>query len=94
MQPPAEFLGRECVELGVQTPIRADYASRLEAMLVDVTRERIDLRRPAVVIVRVGSEMEEIYRAIMDVDDKKTNCRGTNKETTKVAEIFRSEMRV
>jgi len=63
-------------------------------MLVDVTRERIDFRRPSVVIVRVGSEMEKIFRAVMDVHDKKTNCRGTKEETTKVAEIFRSELRV
>ena len=78
----------------MQTPVRADYASRLEAMLVDVTRERIDFRRPSWVIVRVGSEMGKIFGAVMDVHNKKTNCRGTKKESTKDAEIFRSELRV
>jgi len=63
-------------------------------MLVDVTRKRIDFRRPSVVIVRVASEMGKIYRAVMDVHNKKKNCRGTKKETTNVAEIFRSEFRV
>ena len=78
----------------MQTPVRADYASRLEAMLVDVTRERIDFRRPSWVIVRVGSEMGKIFGAVMEVHNKKTSCRGTKKETTNVAEIFRSELRV
>jgi hypothetical protein len=30
----------------------------------------------------------------MDVHDKKTNCRGTEKDITKAAEIFRGELRV
>src|SRR6266550_997789 len=64
----------------MQTPVHADYASRLEAMLVDVTRERIDFRRPSWVIVRVGSEMGKIFGAVIDVHNKKTSCRGTKKE--------------
>ena len=39
-------------------------------------------------IVRVGPEMGKIFRAVMDVHDKNTNCRGTKKDTTKVAESF------
>ena len=70
------------MELGLEAPVRADYAFRLEAVLVDITRERIDFRRPSVVIVRVGPEMGEIYGAVMDVHGKKANCRGTKDETT------------
>ena len=64
MHPPPQFLGRERVELVVQTPVHADYAFRLEAMLADVVRERIDFRRPSWVIVRVRPEMKR-YTAVL-----------------------------
>jgi hypothetical protein len=55
---PPELLGCESVELVVQAPVYTEYAIRLEAVLVDVVRERIDFRRPPRIIMRVGSEWE------------------------------------
>ena len=94
MHPPPELLGRKRVELVVQTPVHADYALRLEAMLADVVRERIDFRRPSWVIVRVRSEMREVDCGIMDVHGENKNGRGTKKDSSKSLKVFPGELRV
>src|SRR4029453_13330059 len=86
---PPELLGCESVELVCQAPVYTDYAIRLEAVLVDVVRERIDFRRPPRIIMRVGSEMGKISCGVMDVDDKQTDGCTANKKHLNPAKLFR-----
>ena len=76
----------------VQSPIHTDYAFRLQAVLIDVTGESIDLRRPAWVIMRIRTKMRKISCDVMDVYQKKTNGYGTKKESRESAKVFRGEL--
>jgi len=80
------------MKLVVQPPVGADDTVHVEAMLVNILRQRVDFWRPSWIVMQTRSKMRQIYRSIMAVYEKNTHRRRAENDSGKWPKVFARDL--
>ena len=80
------------MKLVVQPPVGADDTVPVEAMLVNILRQRVDFWRPSWIVMQTRSKMRQIYRSIMAVYEKNTHRRAAENDSGKCPKVFARDL--